>query len=842
MNADNTLNLSWTSGLASDLVFDVVITGFMPTGNPQATVTQQFSAASTTRQALVTIPSAIVPFTQGVSYVIVVYTRTATSPLPIGVQATRTIIYGQLSATAGELPVVLLSSGAGLCGSSPQQVTATGDIATAAAFTLINLPSLSTPYADQNAGFFYGINAGQVVIPSLTFTLNGAGNQINDAVFGTFTPTFVAPVSNTSDGTTKTRVIDVYGNYSNTYTQTDGALVDSAISQLPWPAKPTARGLTSPNPVSARFRVTLQQTVAAGSAFQTTAVLKFPVIAPTPTPTPTPTNTPTRTPIPTATPMPVVAPLKNPLTFIDIYDAGNPPSTRDAAAGLGQVNYPFKMSKFETTVAQYADFLNAVAKTDTNNLYNLNMGICGITRVGASGAYKYIADPARVNRPVAAVTWASAARFVNWLHNGMYADPATTEYGAYTLTPATTVGVPRNTGARYWIPNPNEWYKAAFYNPTLNNGLGGYTKWQTNSEIEPVATANTATANASNWRGVLDDTLNVGSYSNNSTSFYGMHDALGNVRELGEGVNPNNPVVAMSFANGYASTRMMNADTLPYSTLASDNSVDFRQGFRVAADAATATFVYGIDNAGIVWQTNLSTKIATQVLNTQVTGPSNGLAFDSSRQHLFMFGATAGDLYYWNMQPNPMLSNQKSKTGILPLINLPVTPTSAAYYNNAIWFFFPTTPTYTGPRTSRDLVKIVLDYTYGYPRVWDLQIFATDVLPTVDNRFGDISVDMRTGLLYATTNTGMLYTIDLNSPTNSFNLIKTGLNGFQNSFDLTFTQLYLHSTTTGEWQVFTPADKKITPLNFKTSVTPGNTDGVGFRDIAGPNYKLTPIT
>ncbi len=50
--------------------------------------------------------------------------------------------------------------------------------------------------------------------------------------------------------------------------------------------------------------------------------------------------------------------------------------------GFGAVAAPYRISKFEITTAQYAEFLNAVAATDSNGLYNTTMGVIGF-RVAA---------------------------------------------------------------------------------------------------------------------------------------------------------------------------------------------------------------------------------------------------------------------------------------------------------------------------------------------------------------------------------------------------------------------------------------------------------------------------
>ena len=52
--------------------------------------------------------------------------------------------------------------------------------------------------------------------------------------------------------------------------------------------------------------------------------------------------------------------------------------------------------------------------------------------------------------------------------------------GTLTVIPAT-----HNSGAKYWIPTENEWYKAAYYNPGLNDGKGGYYDWATQSDSTP---------------------------------------------------------------------------------------------------------------------------------------------------------------------------------------------------------------------------------------------------------------------------------------------------------------------------------------------------------------------
>src|SRR5262245_22206725 len=60
----------------------------------------------------------------------------------------------------------------------------------------------------------------------------------------------------------------------------------------------------------------------------------------------------------------------------------------------GGVAYAYQISKYETSNAQYAEFLNAVAASDPEGLYSGNMNsssVGGIVRSGSAGSYSYAA-------------------------------------------------------------------------------------------------------------------------------------------------------------------------------------------------------------------------------------------------------------------------------------------------------------------------------------------------------------------------------------------------------------------------------------------------------------------
>src|ERR1700730_516743 len=177
---------------------------------------------------------------------------------------------------------------------------------------------------------------------------------------------------------------------------------------------------------------------------------------------------------------------------VHVGDVGNASDTN----GMGAVKYRYSIGEFELTTAQYTAFLNAVAATDTNGLYNPSMGTdfprVGISRSGVSGSYTY-AVIGNGNVPVNDMTWGSVARFCNWLQNGQPVGPegpGTTETGSYTLNGAVTraalMAVTRNPGAGWVIPTVDEWYKAAYYKGGGTNA--GYWIYPTQSNTPPINT------------------------------------------------------------------------------------------------------------------------------------------------------------------------------------------------------------------------------------------------------------------------------------------------------------------------------------------------------------------
>ena len=217
-----------------------------------------------------------------------------------------------------------------------------------------------------------------------------------------------------------------------------------------------------------------------------------------------------------------------------VGNAGNAPEATPNGP-YGAVAYTYNIGTTEVTNTQYTAFLNSVAATDTNSLYNTNMAgsFGGITRTGPIGAFVYNTVPGRASNPVNYVSFWDSARFANWLHNGQPSGPqtvGTTESGAYTLTPGgiSANTVTRNAGWQWAVTSSNEWYKAAYHQPAAQGGDGDdYWLYPTSSNTAPTGTQ------ANFLPSGIGNTTAVASYAAN---FYGVYDMGGNVYERNDSI------------------------------------------------------------------------------------------------------------------------------------------------------------------------------------------------------------------------------------------------------------------------------------------------------------------
>jgi uncharacterized protein YjbI with pentapeptide repeats/formylglycine-generating enzyme required for sulfatase activity len=281
---------------------------------------------------------------------------------------------------------------------------------------------------------------------------------------------------------------------------------------------------------------------------------------------------------------------------VPVGNAGNPPDQNYAGQGqFGAVPYGYRIAIHEVTNAEYALFLNFKvsisydpfapfpsprfsdprALLHESMLYDARGGLTAVVPNGClfncnPGGPPPPPQPpphfeARLNqgdKPVKFVSWYDALRYVNWLNNGQ--SFGSTETGAYTLGPLGAAGIPidpnaitRNPGATWVLPNEDEWYKAAYYQPEADGGdSDGYWLSPTRSNVTSatLATAN-STGNISNpganvmnesgasWYGLTGNVTTVGSAGPLSASYYGTFDQGGNVQEWLESMGPGGRIV-----------------------------------------------------------------------------------------------------------------------------------------------------------------------------------------------------------------------------------------------------------------------------------------------------------
>ncbi len=203
------------------------------------------------------------------------------------------------------------------------------------------------------------------------------------------------------------------------------------------------------------------------------------------------------------------------MDFVTIGNAGNAADD----TGYGSVGYSYRIGVNEVS-ERMIDAYNAVPANST----------LLITK-----------DTRGLDRPATSVSWNEAARFVNWLNTsnlynaaykfttgGVNDDIALWESGDAGYNAANPF---RNSNAHYYLPSEDQWYKAAFYDPNANGGLGGYWNYATGSDSAPTAVASGTTSGTAVYNGQAApaDITNAG-----GLSAYGTMAQNGNVWEWGE--------------------------------------------------------------------------------------------------------------------------------------------------------------------------------------------------------------------------------------------------------------------------------------------------------------------
>jgi hypothetical protein len=256
-----------------------------------------------------------------------------------------------------------------------------------------------------------------------------------------------------------------------------------------------------------------------------------------------------------------------------------------------------------------------------------------------------------------------------------------------------------------------------------------------------------------------------------------------------------------------------------------------------AASSIVPSYIYGIADDNQIWQINPipGQQSFESTYNTGLTGQSNAVAFDRGRDQL-LFLDVSNNLYLWNkpLGGSPAAFQQITTSGSLGISSSLVY--NASYYNDGFWFF---------KEGTNQLVKASL--TYSGTAVGTVPTFSGTTPYTVagapndvNNGFGDIAINVNTGILYAATSSGLFYSVDLSDPSSTYTQIK-GLGGnisLQLSFNEDYSILYGHNYASGAWYTVDLATGNLTDLGY-TTIVPGTS--AGFRDLGGASaVDVTP--
>ena len=264
------------------------------------------------------------------------------------------------------------------------------------------------------------------------------------------------------------------------------------------------------------------------------------------------------------------------MEFVTIGNPNNDADTTVAPNPAGRVTYTYDIGKFEVSRDMITKF---------NASQSLQISLEDMTSFDGNGA----------NKPATGISWNEAARFVNWLNTstgGVAAYNFTTSgvndnIAVWTSTDTADYDSSnpyRSKRAKYFLPSYNEWYKAAYYNPTNST----YYDYANGSDTAPGAVASGTTAGTAVYdgqSGPADVNLAGG------LSPYGVMGLGGNVFEWEESSGD------LANSSGSSSRGIRGGNWLDDSSLLSSSSrfgnlfpgiENFVIGFRVASLSSSA--------------------------------------------------------------------------------------------------------------------------------------------------------------------------------------------------------------------------------------------------------------
>jgi formylglycine-generating enzyme len=288
------------------------------------------------------------------------------------------------------------------------------------------------------------------------------------------------------------------------------------------------------------------------------------------------------------------------IEFVTIGNPGNPDDTTGNPNPAGGVAYSFDIAKYEVS-EQMIEKANATAGLEIS---------------------KSNRSP---NKAASSISWNEAARFVNWLNESKGYSPAykfafAPGHPDYSVSSNIQLWADgdagynasnpfRNSNARFFLPDVDEWYKAAYYDPNQGGaGVGGYWNYATGGDTLPTPVASgiaagTAVYNQTDAAAAPADIDNAGGLSPFGTMAQG-----GNVSEWMETENDlvNNAANGSRMQRGGHWGQLFNDDLSVATRAGAGPAVNTNtRGFRVAATtipepsaAMLATIVLGLGLSG----------------------------------------------------------------------------------------------------------------------------------------------------------------------------------------------------------------------------------------------------
>ena len=224
------------------------------------------------------------------------------------------------------------------------------------------------------------------------------------------------------------------------------------------------------------------------------------------------------------------------MDFVEIGNPGNAADITGSPNPAGSVAYTYNMGKYEVS----RDMIN---KANTEG--SLGITMFDMSNYGGNGLL----------RPATGISWYEAAKFVNYLNisSGSTAAYKFDAGGNFQMWSSTDVGYNannlfRNSNAIYFLPNTDEWYKAAYGSPN-----GAWYNYPTGSDILPApvpsgTSQDTAVYNQAwpsgpsniNFAGGLSVYGTMGQGGNvrewTETAYDGINNTLDELRELRGGM------------------------------------------------------------------------------------------------------------------------------------------------------------------------------------------------------------------------------------------------------------------------------------------------------------------